>query len=238
GDVARLRDVARRDLSSSVPTCPGWTTADLVRHVAEIYLHKVAAMRLGAWPSPWPPEGIEHEEPIALLDRAYADLTGEFARRAPEEATRTWYRPDRTVGFWHRRMAQETVIHRVDAELAAGDTLAPIPDDLAVDGVDEVLTRFLDYLSKRWSEGFGDTLRQAQALPVRVAVGGSSWLVQPSPEGVDVTPDGSGSAEATVTGQPDLMLLWLWRRVDTGVTIEGSAAAVEQLRTLLRAATQ
>ena len=45
-------------------------------------------------------------------------------------------------------MAQETVIHRVDAELAAGEPIAPIPDDLAVDGIDEVLERFLAYGSR------------------------------------------------------------------------------------------
>ena len=47
--------------------------------------------------------------------------------------------------FWIRRMAQETVIHRVDAELALGEPFAPIPDDLALDGIDEVLERFLAF---------------------------------------------------------------------------------------------
>lgn len=31
-DVARLREVAARDLSAPVPTCPEWTVEELVRH--------------------------------------------------------------------------------------------------------------------------------------------------------------------------------------------------------------
>ena len=42
-------------------------------------------------------------------------------------------------------MAQETVIHRVDAELGAGAELAPIPVDLAHDGIDEFLVAFVEY---------------------------------------------------------------------------------------------
>ncbi|MEV4286740.1 maleylpyruvate isomerase N-terminal domain-containing protein [Nonomuraea bangladeshensis] len=79
------------------------------------------------------------------LDRSYAGLRAEFAAREPGEATLTWYDPDQTVGFWIRRMALETVVHRIDAELAAGTPVTPVPDDLAADGVDEILTVMLAY---------------------------------------------------------------------------------------------
>src|SRR6476469_8225840 len=110
-DFARVREVATTaDLTAPVPSCPGWTIADLVRHVGEVYLHKVECMRLGSHPEPWPPAGIKAEEPLALLDRSYAALIAEFASRDPRDAAFTWYGPDQTVGFWIRRMAQETVI--------------------------------------------------------------------------------------------------------------------------------
>ncbi len=116
-DYARLRAVVPIDPSAAVPTCPGWTVADLTRHVGQVYLHKTVAMREGAEPDPWPPKELANEEPLALLDRAYAGLLDEFAARKPEDPAGTWYTPDQTVGFWIRRMAQETVIHRIDAEL-------------------------------------------------------------------------------------------------------------------------
>src|SRR5258708_5185400 len=111
----RLRSVAAQDLPAKVPSCPGWKVTDLVRHVGEVYLHKTTAMRLADWPDPWPPAELDSEEPIALLDRAYGELTGEFTHRADSDATRTWHGPDQTVFFWIRRMAQESGIHRIDA---------------------------------------------------------------------------------------------------------------------------
>ncbi|HKH56652.1 MAG TPA: maleylpyruvate isomerase N-terminal domain-containing protein, partial [Propionibacteriaceae bacterium] len=116
-DFARLRALVPTDPAAAVPSCPGWTVADLTRHVGEVYLHKTLAMREGVEPEPWPPKELADEEPLALLDRAYADLINEFATRKPEDPAGSWYTPDQTVGFWIRRMAQETVIHRIDAEL-------------------------------------------------------------------------------------------------------------------------
>jgi hypothetical protein len=51
---------------------------------------------------------------VALLDRSYAALVGELTTRDPSDRGGTWYEPDPTVGFWGRRMAQESVIHRID----------------------------------------------------------------------------------------------------------------------------
>ena len=36
-----------------MPSCPGWTVADLTRHLGEVYLHKILAMREGVEPEPW-----------------------------------------------------------------------------------------------------------------------------------------------------------------------------------------
>ena len=45
---------------------------------------------------------------------------------------------DQTVGFWYRRMALETVVHRVDVETGFGVPRA-VNAELAVDGIDEVV---------------------------------------------------------------------------------------------------
>jgi uncharacterized protein (TIGR03083 family) len=243
-DYARLRAMAARDLTATVPSCPGWVVADLVRHVAEVYLHKVECIRRRRAPEPWPPD-FSAEEPIALLDRAYAALTAEFDARKPADAAYTWHDPDQTVGFWIRRMAQETVMHRVDAELAQGEPPAPIPADLAVDGIDEVLTLFLDYASHRWAGEFGPALAGASGRPVRISTDGRAWLVTATPAGVGVDAGavGAGGVEvigstAAVAGAPDPMLRWLWARGgDTDIRAEGDDAAITELRGLLAAAT-
>ena len=46
--------------------------------------------------------------------------------------------PDKTVGYIRRRQAHEALIHRLDAELAAGD-VTPLDTELASDGVLEAL---------------------------------------------------------------------------------------------------
>jgi uncharacterized protein (TIGR03083 family) len=248
-DAARLREVAARDLSAPVPSCPGWTATDLVRHVAEVYLHKTECMQRNARPEDWPPD-LSGEQPLALFDRALAALTDEFAARSPELPAWTWYSPEQNVGFWIRRMAQETVIHRVDAELALGLPVSPIPEDLALDGVDEALERFLAYGSKVWREDFGDLLDDLDGRAVRITVGGGpagqgggknagdmSWVAALAKDGVTVSE--RGDSAASVSGAPQPVLLWLWRRAgDDVVGMDGDRTLVAKLSALLGAATQ
>jgi uncharacterized protein (TIGR03083 family) len=232
-DEARLRSIAARDLTAAVPSCPGWSVEDLVRHVAEVYLHKTECMRLGAFPKPWPPD-TSTEEPLALLDRSYAALVAEFAARSPDAPTATWYKPDQTVGFWIRRMAQETVVHRIDAELALGEPVSPVPADLALDGVDEVLERFLSYATEEWPDDFGDHLDGCDGRAVLVSAGERSWLVRLDPGVVRVGPGSEADAAAKVAGDPHAALLWLWRRAaNDAVTVEGDPTLVAKLRELL-----
>jgi uncharacterized protein (TIGR03083 family) len=246
-DVARLREVAASNLTAAVPSCPGWTVADLVRHVAEVYLHKVECMRLNASPDPWPPADLASEDPIELLDRAYAELAGEFAARDAASPSRTWHEPDQTVGFWIRRMAQETVIHRLDAELALGVPVAAIPEDLAVDGIDEVLKLFAGYGSHVWLEDFEPVLAGAKGRTVIVGVdGGPGWLVRIEATGVDVSDADPAAAastavDGTVSGSAVGVLRWLWARESAGVSdvqVEGDEATLTELRNLLVASTQ
>ena len=244
-DYGDLRDAATAvELTSPVPSCPGWTVADLVFHVGEVYLHKAIVMRTGRWPDPWPPAGVVDEAPLALLGRAYGELTASFAAREPASPSLTWYDPDQTVAFWIRRMAQETVIHRIDAELAAGLPVTPVPDDLAVDGVDEVLERMLAYGSVAWPEEFaemkGDHLAGEDAQDtITVTTGQASWTVRPSPRRVLVSDGAAEHPRATHQAAPDPMLRWLWGRAgDDAVRMTGDPAWADYLRRLLTAVTQ
>jgi uncharacterized protein (TIGR03083 family) len=240
-DVERFREVAAKDLEAPVPSCPGWSVADLVRHVALVYLHKVECVRQGKAPESWPPAGYREADSLALLGDAWPRLREQFLTRPPESTTYTWYEPEQTIRFWMRRMAQETVIHRIDAELALRTTVQPVPDDLAVDGIDEVLTVFLEYQSKTWCDDFGPDLAQADDRPVLISAGGEGWLVRAAPGGVNVEAGiGTGlvAADAAVRGEPAAMLRWLWARGDAGVAVEGNADLVARLRRLLVTATQ
>ncbi len=115
---------------------------------------------------------LADEEPAALLDRSYAGLRREFATRRPADPASTWYGPDQTVGFWIRRMAQETVIHRIDAELGTGQPVAPVPADLAVDGIDELLKVFVAYSVTEWASYFTGILATSPGRTYAVRAGG------------------------------------------------------------------
>jgi uncharacterized protein (TIGR03083 family) len=242
-DFARLRAVAPTDPTAAVPSCPGWTVADLTHHVGEVYLHKTLAMREGAEPDPWPPEELADEEPLALLDRAYAGLLDEFAAHRPEDPAGSWYTPDQTVGFWARRMAQETVIHRIDAELGTGQPVAPVPADLAVDGIDELLKVFVAYSVATWGDYFTDILAGSPGRTSTVRTEGAAWRVRTGP-GLFAVEDGADddAADVRVSGPPTAVLRWLWNREGagepSGVTVEGAPEAVEELRRCTVTATQ
>lgn len=242
-DFARLRAVVPSDPTAAVPTCPGWTVADLTHHVGEVYLHKTVAMREGAEPEPWPPKELADEEPLALLDRAYAGLREEFTAHNPEDPAGSWYTPDQTVGFWSRRMAQETVIHRIDAELGTGQPVAPVPADLAVDGIDELLKVFLAFSVKYWGAFFTDILGGSPGWTYTVRTDGAAWRVRTGP-GLLAVEDGGGdsAADVTVSGPPTAVLRWVWNREAPGepseVTVEGAPEAVDELRRCIVTATQ
>lgn len=238
-----------------VPSCPEWTVADLTRHVGEVYLHKSTIMREGAQPQEWPPAGMNDEDPVALLERAYTELVDDLSSRKPEEVSYTWYEPDQTVGFWVRRMAQETVIHRIDAELGAGVPVAAIPDDLAIDGVDELLKVFVAYGVGKWGDDFTEALADSPGRSYAIVTDGAAWRVRTAPGHFDVAggpgvtlPDGvtvPGEAAhyVTISGTPAALLRWVWNRETPGepseLTIEGGdAEAFAEFRQCVVIATQ
>lgn len=235
-DFRRLREVAPLAPTAEVPSCPGWTMADLVSHVAKVYVDKTETIR-ARQEQPWPPE-LPAADPIEALDTTYTALVKELTDRPDAEISASWYKPDQTVGFWVRRMAQETVIHRVDGELAAGVPLAPIPDDLALDGIDEVLVCFLAYSAAEYAEYLGEALATADGRAVRVDAGATSWSVRIAPDTIEISTAPTETA-ARVSGSPTDVLLWLWRRTDAdAVSIDGDPDLVRRLRELLGAATQ
>jgi uncharacterized protein (TIGR03083 family) len=236
-DYERIRAVAPGSLDRQVPSCPDWTVADLVQHVGTVYLHKVATMREGAAPAPWPPARLNDEEPVALLDRAYAELVDEFARRAPEDFSSTWYDPDQTVGFWIRRMAQETVIHRIDAELAAAEPVASVPDDLAIDGIDELLKIFIAFDAKKYPEDYAEVLDKSPARTYTITTNDVEWLVGTAPGsftiggGPAMTPATFTNTDTQIAGPPPALLRWAWNRTTPGeppyITVTGNPDLTE-----------
>ena len=140
-ESARFRTVlAAADPGAKVPSCPAWSSADLLWHLTGV-------QRFWAWivtnrPAS-PDDYAEAERPtthadlLGAFDTATADLQRALAAADPADAVWTWSE-DHTLGFVLRRQALEVLVHRLDAEQAAG-TVTPLDPALAADGVDEVL---------------------------------------------------------------------------------------------------
>src|SRR5690349_8120845 len=113
---------------AAVPSCPEWVVRDLVRHQGGI--HRWAASIVGTprteawnvdldevvgtWPDDtelirWFEDGLD--QLVKVLSQAPADLACWTFLRAPSP-----------LAMWARRQAHETSMHRVDAELASGQT--------------------------------------------------------------------------------------------------------------------
>lgn len=193
-----------------------------------MYQHKAVAIRRREGrpePGEWPVEPSNGMDPVAWFRSSLAVLLDEFAAHEPDAPCWTWYGPEQNVAFWYRRMAHETAVHRVDVELAVGSA-SSIPDDMAVDGVDEVLERCLAY---DW-------------LDEDVAGGGESVLIDAGAErwrlrllsraiGFERGEFDDDRSSATVSGDPAEVFLWLWGgRPVSAVQVTGDAALVRRLR--------
>ena len=223
--------IALADPDAGVPSCPDWTAADLWWHLAEVQAFWAGIVREGLTEIeqveklPDPPETRDPDALRELYARSTEQLRATLAEHPPATAVWTWS-DDHSVGFIRRRQALEALIHRVDAELAAGDR-TPMDPGLCSDGVDEVLrVMYGDHPS--WGEFTPDP-----AATVRISASdtGVSWLVRigrfvgtdpatgedvDEPDiGVSEHDDPTVPAEATVTGSAADLVCWLWHRPPT-----------------------
>jgi uncharacterized protein (TIGR03083 family) len=205
-DGEALAAAAENNLDQPVPTCPGWTIADLVQHTGWVHRHKSAAVRRGGiepadvqyWEQPTPPAK-------SLLDwyrEGLADLVDVLGSSDPEAPAHSWA-GDHRVAFWQRRMAQETLVHRYDAEAAAQE-FTSIDAALAADGVDEFLRIFVPANDEAYPGPHG-------VIVVAPDDGGAGWSVALGDEPV-ISSGATTPADATLRAVTADVLLVLWRR--------------------------
>ncbi|MET0324526.1 MAG: maleylpyruvate isomerase family mycothiol-dependent enzyme [Ilumatobacteraceae bacterium] len=224
-----LGDAADTDLAAPVPGAPGWDTTELLRHVGLIHARTSVILRTGTMERPSRKNGMLPEAPADGIAEWYratlADLVVDLGAVDDPDRPVYSFAPDhQRAGFWPRRMAHETTVHRVDAEQAAGRPVAPIEAAFAVDGIDEVFSVFVPTLAAGRSPGDGRTVH----LHATDAEG--EWLIR-FDEG-DVTVDvGHAKGDAAVRGPADELLLWLWGRVPLDrFEVFGARDAADALR--------
>ena len=221
-------------LGADVPTCPGWSVADLVLHLGEVHrwatatvagkatkLSEVPADYLGAVPAAADTINWFRDGAIKMCDTlAAADPSIHYAAFLHDPMT-----PH--LLFWARRQTMETSMHRVDAESAAGRCTGFAPD-VAVDGIDEFLTGFLP---RSRTTLHAETPRTLQIAP---DYSDRRWTVLIGPE-LPVTTRQASAADCTITGSASDIYLALWNRTSVdALCITGDRSMIDLLRDNVR----
>jgi uncharacterized protein (TIGR03083 family) len=233
------------DPMQPVPSCPDWTTVDLLWHLTEVqwFWGTVVRERVDD------PEHLRTPPPerptdLDSLGHVYATVSAalEDALAAPPETPVWTWSDDHTVGWVRRRQAHEALIHRVDAELATGQR-SDIDPALATDGVDEVL-RVMHGGLPPWAA----FERGSGTVRVETSDTGVSWTVAlgrvsgSDPEsgrsydqdGFVVVDGEQGSPDATVRGAAADLDCWLWNRLSPDhVQRSGDEQALARLQSVL-----
>ncbi|MET8629885.1 maleylpyruvate isomerase family mycothiol-dependent enzyme [Kitasatospora sp. NPDC004669] len=218
--------VQQADPAIPVPSCPGWSLADLVRHAGSVQRWFTVLLRQRIQE---PPRSRDVDLQLPERPEEYPAWLAEAAEQAASTFAQTdldapmWaWGADQHARFWVRRMLFETLVHRADAELALGLT-PEIEPTLAADGVDEFLTNlpFAAFFAPRTAELRGDD----RTIRFNRTDGDGTWLVRLRPDGLGLAPDDSGAtADATVQATAADLLLLLYGRLDrtaASVTLSG-----------------
>ncbi|GAA3739917.1 uncharacterized protein (TIGR03083 family) [Spinactinospora alkalitolerans] len=131
------------DLADPVPSCPGWSLGQLLRHLGGGHRWTETIVRTRAAQPPADDHfrdlsGYTDEDPAVLgpwLAEGAAQLADTLRSAGPDAQMWTAV-PGRTAAFWARRFAHETVVHRADAALALGAEFT-VAEEVALDALDE-----------------------------------------------------------------------------------------------------
>lgn len=190
--------LATGDLAAPVPSCPGWTLADLGEHTRWVQAWAAHAITHGAPDGDSPAPGLERDTLVSGYRAAAAELLDVLRRTAPDVPVWT-FGPDTQARFWRRRQVHEVTMHLYDAlaSQARTDDWRPAPE-LAWDGVDEVATLFYPRQQR---------LGRTAPLPVPVRVTATDL-----DRSLVLEPDAGGEPVELAAPAADL-LLTLWGRL-------------------------
>lgn len=206
-------------LTTQVPSCPEWTVADLTRHLGAVYRRTRMNAGSGDPSHPWGPVAIPDDAPTGADESVSGWFADEYSATVsfldaldPDLPAWNWAPQARRAGFWHRRMAHETAVHRWDAQLASG-LPEPVESKLAGDTVAEALDTFLPAGRRR---SIGDAYGLVRLVATDL---GHEWYVRLRGQGValldtnTLLDDDSHPARVVAIGTASDLALALWGRV-------------------------
>lgn len=246
-ESARFRAVlADCDPSARVPSCPDWSAADLLWHLATVqrWWAEVIDARPVHPEEIDPPRPESYDDLLARFDLWSDDLATALEAADPVDEAWNWS-DDHTVAFILRRQAHEALVHRVDAELTAGLS-SELDARLASDGVHEVLDVMLGGCPPwgSWEPGEGlvrvDVTDTAEGFWLRFGIfsgtdpdSGTSYADEEDFHVVEA-PDDDVEPDVVVDGPAAALDLWLWSRGDDSeISVVGDEAVHGRFRAVV-----
>ncbi|MEU3745850.1 MULTISPECIES: maleylpyruvate isomerase N-terminal domain-containing protein [Streptomyces] len=214
--VATVRDA---DPATPVPTCPGWTLAELTRHLGTVHRWAEHLVRTGATarvPARDVPLGLPRDH------AAYPDWFAAGAEalvttlRAADPDTPLWSPgPEPRAGYYPRHVLFEAVVHLADAEIALAGAAEPIHPGTAAEGIEHHLATLL-YVP-RTAERIAHLDRDGELLRFTARDTGTVWTLTFGGGGftrrrASAASDARTEPTAGVTGDSGDLLLLLHRR--------------------------
>jgi uncharacterized protein (TIGR03083 family) len=224
-DGERLIDVAASNLSAAVPSCPEWTNTELLTHMVRVW--HMLALFAEHQPQGFPdrelfPAKPEPGEEVAAARVALQHALEAFAALPTGVEMWSWAQTQ-SSDYFHRRIHLETLVHRIDAEQAAG-LASEIDPEEAADAVDE---RFVEFLPLR--EG-----RPAGSLHVHRTDGAGEWTMQVRDDSIVVACD-HAKGDAAARGSATELMLAVWGRAGLEqLETFGDSALIEEWFALTR----
>lgn len=224
GDVIRAADP-----EIPVPTCPGWSMNQLLKHVGRGHRWSaqiISERRLG----PLDPREVRDGKPPKDPDAA-ADWLNEGAQLVIDAVdhvgsdTRVWtFLGARPAGWWIRRRVHEATVHRADAALALGEDFE-LPSELAADGVTEWIDRATIEADRHQPPLQRGLTMHVHATDESLGPTGE-WTITHDEDGLNWSHD-HAKGDVAVRGRAVDLLLALTRRrsaADAGIEMFGDAA--------------
>ena len=202
-----LLEAAQTNIEALVPSCPGWTVADLITHVGGTWGWAAAIVRTGTRNDfPSPPEGHDGAELIDWVTEQALQVVAALKDADPGSDCWTFGLP-RSRLFWFRRQALETAVHAWDVQRSNGQP-EPIDADLATDGIDE----FLSVMLPRQLQARPDYWT-GQSLHLHATDGEGEWMIRLGPGAVLSDERTHGKADVALRGTASSLYLWCLNRL-------------------------